>query len=309
MTIPAAPVDLVKSLLKRLPPIRGLIADRDSAIKAAGIVPPGHFYSPIVSIDEARRDAERIFRDPGDTFPGIDLNEAEQLDILSVLEGFYEAVPFSATKVDAARYSFENRSYSYSDAIVLYGMMRHLRPARIIEVGSGHSSCAMMDVNDRFFSSSIDLTFIDPYPQLLESLIGPDEQARTHIVPSRLQDVDLSIFGELAAGDILFIDSTHVSKTGSDVNRLFFEVLPSLASGVYIHIHDVFFPFEYPQHWVFGGFSWNELYVLRAFLQYNERFRIVFMNTFMEVRHAERFRQRMPLCLKNPGGSIWLRKQ
>jgi hypothetical protein len=99
-----------------------------------------------------------------------------------------------------------------------------------------------------------------------------------------------------------------VSKTGSDVNYLLLEVLPRLKTGVWIHFHDLFYPFEYPQDWVFGGRSWNEGYALRAFLQFNTSFRIEFMNTFLEHFHEARFAQRMPLCLRNPGGSLWLRR-
>jgi len=89
---------------------------------------------------------------------------------------------------------------------------------------------------------------------------------------------------------------------------VFFEILPRLNSGVYIHIHDAFFPFEYPRAWIFDGIAWSELYLLRAFLQYNRRFRIVLMNTFMEQFHESFFRDNMPLCLENRGGSIWLEK-
>src|SRR5690606_17050723 len=110
------------------------------------------------------------------------------------------------------------------------------------------------------------------------------------------------------ANDILFIDSTHVSKINSDVNYIFFEILPRLASGVYIHFHDIFFPFEYPKAWVYEGRAWNEAYILRAFLQYNNAFSVVLMNTFMDQFHKSFFREHMPLCLINPGGSIWIRK-
>lgn len=101
----------------------------------------------------------------------------------------------------------------------------------------------------------------------------------------------------------------RVSKTGSDVNYLFFDVLPSLNAGVHIHIHDVFYPFEYPREWVLGGRSWNEQYVLRAFLQFNDAFSISMKNTYLERFHEQRFASKMPLCLKNPGGSIWIRKK
>jgi hypothetical protein len=188
-------------------------------------------------------------------------------------------------------------------------MTRYLLPRRIIEIGSGFSSCVILDTNELFFGSSIKTTFIDPYPRRLMSLIKENDRSRIEIIPHRLQDVRLSIFEELQANDILFIDSTHVSKIDSDVNRIFFEILPLLSSGVYIHFHDIFFPFEYPKEWIYEGRAWNEAYVLRAFLQYNTQFRVVLMNTFMEYFHETFFREKMPLCLKNPGGSIWIRKE
>ena len=94
----------------------------------------------------------------------------------------------------------------------------------------------------------------------------------------------------------------------SDVNHIFFEILPRLSSGVHIHFHDIFYPFEYPKDWVYEGRAWNEAYVLRAFLQYNSAFRVVLMNTFMERYHESFFQERMPLCLKNTGASLWIRK-
>ncbi|NJR65857.1 MAG: class I SAM-dependent methyltransferase, partial [Leptolyngbyaceae cyanobacterium CRU_2_3] len=109
-------------------------------------------------------------------------------------------------------------------------------------------------------------------------------------------------------GDILFIDSTHVAKTGSDVNYIFGEILPNLQTGVYIHIHDIFYPFEYLREWVLQGWAWNECYFLKAFLQYNQTFKIVLFNTFLEHRRPDWFRSHMPLCMKNLGGSIWLKK-
>ncbi|MBM3392172.1 MAG: class I SAM-dependent methyltransferase [Betaproteobacteria bacterium] len=152
-------------------------------------------------------------------------------------------------------------------------------------------------------------TFIEPYPKLLMSMLKSEDQARCRIIPSRLQDVPLDEFAALEANDILFIDSTHVGKVGSDVNRVFFDILPRLNKGVYIHFHDIFYPFEYPKAWIFKGRAWNEAYMLRTFLQFNTSFRVVLMNTFMQHFHEAFFKERMPLCLKNPGGSIWLRRE
>ncbi len=108
--------------------------------------------------------------------------------------------------------------------------------------------------------------------------------------------------------DILFIDSSHVSKTGSDVNHLLFKILPLLNDGVMIHFHDIFFPFEYPQWWAFEGRAWNEAYLLHAFLAHNRAYQIEFFNTYVIDRYRERIAAEFPLFLKNEGGSLWLRK-
>lgn len=128
------------------------------------------------------------------------------------------------------------------------------------------------------------------------------------VIPRRLQEVDIEIFAELSASDILFIDSTHVCKIDSDVNHIFFRVLPHLKSGVYIHFHDIFYPFEYPKDWVYQGLAWNEAYVLRSFLQYNQSFRIKLFNTYMAIFYNKEFVDAMPIPLNHIGGSIWLEK-
>lgn len=298
---------MIKSLVKKIPPIAALVAERDALVKASGFVPPGHFYSPVVSIEEAKRDERRIFENIPRELAGIDLNESRQLENLERFEQLYSSIDFPATKSSTHRYYYDNPAYSYSDAIMLHCMMRCFKPKSIIEVGSGFSSCAMLDTSEKHLDLSVKFTFIEPYPELLKSLVRSDDLASVNIIESRLQDVPVNQFHQLNSGDFLFIDSTHVSKTGSDVNYLLFEILPNLKDGVYIHIHDIFYPFEYPKEWIFGGRSWNEIYALRAFLQFNTRFTVEMMNTFLEHFHRHRFATRMPLCLKNTGGSIWLR--
>ena len=284
-------------------------SERDDLQRSCGIVPPGHFYSPIPDLAEVKRDESKIFGSVPRNILGIDLRESEQLKLLENFSSYYQSIPFSPHKTDGLRYYFENPAYSYSDAIFLHCMIRHLKPRKIIEIGSGFSSCATLDTNELFFDGALELTFIEPYPDLLMSLIKEEDKSKIKVIPQRLQDVELSEFETLTANDILFIDSTHVSKINSDVNRIFFEILPILSPGVYIHFHDVFFPFEYPKPWVYEGRAWSEIYLLRTFLQYNNEFRIVLMNTFMEYFHEAFFQENMPLCLKNRGGSIWIRKE
>jgi predicted O-methyltransferase YrrM len=269
---------------------------------------PGHFYSPIPSLDEIRAREEELFGTPASSLPGVDLRAEEQLALLRELARFYPEMPFPRKQSPETRYWFENWAYSYADAIYLYSMLRHLQPRRIIEVGSGFSSAAMLDTADRWLPET-SFTFIDPDTTTLDALLRPPDRERVTVVRSRLQEVPLATFDTLTANDILFIDSTHVSKTGSDVNRIVFDILPRLASGVSIHFHDVFYPFEYPKEWVYEGRAWNEDYILRAFLEFNDAFEIVLFGTWLARFHRDLLAELMPLTLENPGGSLWLVKK
>jgi hypothetical protein len=307
---------MIKQLLvnsvKRLPYLGGMIDERDrlrQVVKEYRTwVPPGHFYSPIPSIPEIKDREREIFDRLEKQIPGIDLNEEAQLALLEAFQSYSQDIPFKPHKSEGLRYHFENPAYSYSDGIFYYCMIRHLNPKRIVEVGSGYSSSLAMDVNELFYNNEIALTCIEPYPDLLLSLMKPGDKDRVRIVPKKVEEVELSIILNLLKSDILFIDSTHVSRVGSDVNRLIFEILPRLAPGVHIHFHDIFFPFEYLREWIYEGRAWNEAYLLRAFLQYNSEFRVVFFNTFLQRYHRERLLSDFPLTQKNTGGSIWLTK-
>lgn len=242
------------------------------------------------------------------TLRGINLNEKEQLQLLDCLLQYYSEIPFKEQPFLNLRYYFDNSMYSYSDGIFLYSMIRHFKPKRIIEVGSGFSSAVMLDTNDRFFDKSIECSFIEPFPDRLNSLLRKEDEV--NVIQKRVQDVGVEFFEKLVENDILFIDSTHVSKTGSDVNYIFFEILPRLKKGVKVHFHDIFYPFEYPKNWVIDNKrSWNEDYMLRAFLSFNQNFEILIFNTFLEKFHEEWFNKHMPLCLKNTGGNLWIEAQ
>jgi hypothetical protein len=271
------------------------------------IAPPGHFYSPWPSIPGVQADDARIFEvERG--LKGIDVRADVQLALLAEWSRYYREMPLAAYRRNGERYQFENPAYSYGDGTFLHCMIRHSRPRRIVEVGSGWSSCVMLDTNDAFFDGEIECTFIDPYPETLLSLLKPHDRDRVRVIQERVQDVDPSVFESLEANDILFIDSTHVSKTGSDVNYEVFEVLPRLSAGVYIHFHDLFYPFEYPRDWVYEGRAWNEAYLLRGFLEFNHEFEIVMWNDYLAKLHRERLEELMPECLRNTGASLWLRR-
>ena len=251
---------------------------------------------------------EQKYRDISRKIPGIDLNEEKQLELLDKFKEFYKDLPFEAHKKGSLRFFFENPRFSYTDAIILYSMIRYARPKKIIEVGSGYSSCVTLDTNELFFNNTISCTFIEPYPQRLLSLIKTSDMSKINLLPQKLQDIELNLFSELSNGDILFIDSTHISKIDSDVNYLFFKILPYLKNGVIIHFHDIFYPFEYPKSWIYIGRAWNEIYLLRSFLQYNNSFKIQFFNSFITYFYTEEFIKDLPLCMNNTGGSLWIKK-
>ena len=268
--------------------------------------PPGHFYSPLPSREEV---ADAFARGGfGPPFPGVDLNEAGQLARLERFRAFYAEQPFPERATEGRRFYLENPSYGHYDAIMLYCMLREAQPRRVIEVGSGFSSAAMLDLNERVFGGSVQFTFIDPDMTRLRPLLRAEDVQRATLIEKRVQDVPLETFAALGENDVLFIDSSHVSKIGSDVNRLYFDVLPALARGVLIHIHDVAGNLEYPKEWYDEGRAWNEQYLLRAFLMNNAAYRIeLFTGWLFNTQHAW-IREHMPLCARGGGGQMWLRK-
>jgi predicted O-methyltransferase YrrM len=306
----------LKSILKRTPGVypayrslkRWNHAARSLSSPYVQMFPAGHFYSPLPDVDDVAARRDRLFDANVTECAGVDLRAAHQLEVLTELSPFYGEVPFSDEPAAGRRYHYNNRFFKHGDAIVLYAMLRRLRPKRVIEVGSGFSSAVMLDTNDAFLGAEIQFTFIDPYPNRLLGLLSESDKRRHRIVQERVQDVAIEEFKSLAAGDVLFIDSSHVVKIGSDVRHLLWEVLPRLQAGVVVHFHDIMWPFEYPQDWVLNGNAWNEAYFLRTFLQYNDVFQIEYFNSYVATVHEDALRQQMPLCLKNPGGGLWLRK-
>lgn len=275
-------------------------------------VPPGHFYSPIADLEDLAAREATIF-DPEAPLPDVDLAPAAQRALWDRLVAHAARFTIAPSKEDAAaagqRYYADNDQFGPGDATIYAAMLLEHKPKRLLEVGSGFSSALLLDINAKFFGGAIACTFIEPYPDRLLSVLSEADKARTTLHRAPVQNVPLAVYGDLEAGDILFVDSTHVAKAGSDVNHIFFRVLPALKPGVLIHFHDIFHPFEYPKEWFFNGNrSWNELYLLRAFLMNNPRYRVLFFNSWFAHQHPE-CRDRLPNFWKNPGGGFWMRKE
>lgn len=319
---------MLRKLIKRL--IGKRLSNARFLFAAPLAYSPGHFYSPICDPAEL----QRRYRDPWRTppprdLPGIDLAHDAQLKLWESWAPFLADARTLTVNEPSRRYRFPSPSYDIGDAVVYVCMLRHLRPARLIEVGSGSSSALALDTFDRYFPERPRCSFIDPYPAFLQSLLTKDDKATVEIIPTGVQEVPLAYFEDLQANDILFIDSTHIVKTGSDVVYELFEVLPRLRSGVVVHFHDVCYPFEYPREWVMDlNYSWNETYALRAFLTGNRDWEIMFFNDYFVRAERARVEQAAPELLDhflriegsrvergasersmNPGSGLWLRRR
>ena len=245
---------------------------------------------------------------------GVDYRDSAHRDFINgkfaALVADYDypdAAPNPDNPDDTAFFTF-NSQFEWMDARVLFVMLRTIAPKRIVEVGSGYTTLLMADVNRRYLDSRVDITCIEPYPRPF--LSNPACGLRT-LIQQKVQDVPLAVFEALEAGDILFIDSSHVSKTGSDVNYLVFEVLPRLRPGVIVHFHDIFLPAEYPQDWVLNEKrSWNEQYVIHALLMYSDTFRVRFGNAYAFFFHRDLISRAtgVPDHMVWGGASLWLER-
>lgn len=281
-------------------------------------VPPGHFYSPIPSDQDFQNvyQTDNLEISSNSEF-GINFNIEKQLQLLETIAIYHDQIlPFPINKKEDYRFYYNNYYYSYPDATVFFCLLNHLKPQKIIDVGGGNSTTLMLDLNDHCFRDQpMDITIIEPYPQRIENLFQ-NERKLTKIY-QKVQDVDLKIFENLKAGDLLFLDTSHVSKLGSEVNYLAFNILPRLQSGVIIHIHEMFYPFEYPPEFYEVGKVWNEIYLWRAFLTHNNDYEIMFHNSFLAKKFPQELKKALPnyfnrgrkdVNVQCEGSSLWLRK-
>ncbi|HEV8555258.1 MAG TPA: class I SAM-dependent methyltransferase [Actinophytocola sp.] len=230
-------------------------------------VAPGHYYSPLASVADVARAKANASRAE---LLGFDLRAGEQRDLIKQMIPLWDDYLANGS---GRRFQPGNMLYSRTEAAPFDAMLRLRRPKSIIEVGSGYSTAVALDTRDAALPD-LCITCIEPYPDRLLGLLRPGDHEQLVLRREPVQDTPLDVFDALQPNDILFIDSTHVSKPGSDVNWLLFEVLPRLRVGVLVHVHDIFWPFEYPTEWLDEGRDWNENYLLRAFLTLNDRFAV-----------------------------------
>jgi predicted O-methyltransferase YrrM len=270
------------------------------------IFPMGHYHSPVVDPatvgDYVKKENTLSVGD----LKGVNIDVAAMRRLWRKHMAYTREHPFAHTAKAGERFRYGDGPFPEGDALSLQLMFAEFRPRRVIEIGSGFSTACMLDSCERLGLKDVEITCIEPYPERLQSLLRPTD--KVELIQKPVQEVDSALVDRLEPNDMLFIDSTHVMKTGSDVHYEFIYLLPRLKPGVVVHVHDISFPFKYPDKWVFElNYSWNEAYVLRAFLMYNDVFEIVYWNSLL-YREAD-LREEFALKGGNPGSSIWLRRK
>ena len=237
--------------------------------------PLDHYYSPVPDTRKLamRRFRLRVWPDVPHPTPGVDWRGAQQLALCRDVFATQQPLVFPSEPPQDGEYWLGNGMYPPLDALVLQAMLRHVAPARVIEVGCGFSSRVTARVNRELFGGAIHFTCIDP---VIRKPIQEEVAGISAIREEEVQATPLALFEELEAGDVLFIDTSHAVKTGGDVPWIYNQILPRVKPGVVVHLHDAFIPGDYPEEWVLEGRAWNEAYLLQSFLAFNSAFEVVF---------------------------------
>lgn len=264
-------------------------------------ITPVHFYSPIPDTRELARRGRRPPR-----ASGIDLRQSEQLQFLvNVIAPYQEECRQLVDRVDGLpAFPADNPQFGGIDPFVYYAMIRHFAPREVVEVGSGFSTIVGARATHRG-GGAARYTCIDPWAPAFVKAGIPG----VTLLPQRVEDVDIEWLLRLKRNDILFIDSSHVVKTGGDVAFLVLEVLPRLAPGVVVHFHDIYLPHDYPDELLLEQHMfWAEQYLLQAYLAENPRTEVLFSSHYMAAVAEEAVRRSVPHAMWVGGASFWFRK-
>lgn len=267
-----------------------------------------HYYEPMFNYPA------HLFRSLREerSLPGIDMNEATQLSLLARFDYADELKRLPRSPSDGKSYYYGNPNFAEGDAECLYSLIRLCKPRRIIEVGSGFSTMMAREAVEQ--NRREDAAYrcrhicIEPFEMgWLDGVPGIE------VLRQRVEQMDKQPFLELEKNDILFIDSSHVIRPQGDVLCEYLEILPLLKPGVMIHIHDIFTPRDYLDHWLIDEVKlWNEQYLLEAFMSCNPQFEIIAALNFLSYHHPAKLAEKFPMLRENAEHpeprSFWIRK-
>lgn len=292
--------------LKLLARYRNKLPRSSRRATAAGVaVISHHYYSPAIAGHDLRHDLRTIR-----ALPGLSLDLGRHRAFLVGLDFGDELRSIPMTPPSESEFGYLNNFFSAGDAEILYGVIRRDKPRRIIEVGSGRSTLvAQLAIKQNCRHDpdyACDHICIEPYevPWL--------EGTGVTVIRERVELVDLALFDRLEAGDILFVDSSHVIRPQGDVLREINEIYPRLKAGVLVQIHDIFTPRDYHRQWVIDEMRmWNEQYLLEAFLAYNSTYEVVCALNWLKNDHPELLHEACPVltvAMPKQPGSFWMRR-
>jgi predicted O-methyltransferase YrrM len=265
-----------------------------------------HYYEPLFDprlLRHSLRDDRQL--------PGVDLNIEGQLEVLRSFDYRTELLSFPIKKSVPLEFAYDGGPFMSGDSEYLYCLIRMFKPKKIIEVGAGHSTLMIRKaIASNVMSDAAyicDHVCIEPYEADWLDSIG------IRVIRERVECLDDLEFRDLADGDILFIDSSHVLRPQGDVLFLFQRVLPTLKPGVFVHIHDIFTPRDYLDEWIREStYFWNEQYLLEAFLCSNPSYRVVAAMNFLKHHYPSEVRAKFPILdvqfEKREPGSFWIRR-
>ena len=264
------------------------------------------YYEPVFTSRDLTREPDKPR-----LLPGIDMNIEGQRSILDRFKYVEELKSLDGGVVGDQVYRYDNPMFSYGDADVLYCFIREFKPSKIIEIGCGQSSIvAQMAIRkNKSEDSSYSPRHIcyEPFHNGWLGSIG----AEFHKL--KIENVDLDLFQSLGQNDIVFIDSTHVLRAHGDVEHEFLNILPALPVGVFVHIHDIFTPWDYIRKFLHEDRRfWTEQYMLEAFLSLNPSYEVVLALHDLHVRREPKLYEAIPVLASMPDrnpGSFWIRRR
>lgn len=301
------PLTFFSALWLRFVKSAGIGVIEEKLLMTVGVLPViDHYYQPLVNPKKHLSKSLRNDR----KLPGVDFNTAGQLDLLAKFDYSNELLQFPLEQAGSNTYYYNNTSYEAGDAEYLYNMVRHFKPKRIIEIGSGFSTLMVRNAiaknKDEDVNYHCDHICIEPYevPWL--------EKTGVEVIRKKVEEIDESFFQQLDANDIFFIDSSHIIRPQGDVLFEYLEILPILNFGVIVHIHDIFMPKDYPDEWIYKKhLLWNEQYLLEAFLTFNDGFKIIGALNYLFHNYPTELSDKCPVLASQPGqdpGAFWMVK-
>jgi hypothetical protein len=269
-----------------------------------------HFSSPIPDTRTLKDDLWTKLSE----LVGIDINEEGQVSLLSQFSSQfkeeYESLPRNKTSIPF-QYYVNNGRFESVDGEILYCMVRHFKPKRILEIGAGNSTYLSAQAilrNKKDGNHNCELIAVDPYPN---DVLKAGFPGLHKLMPAKIQDIPLSEFNQLRENDILFIDSSHALKIGSDVQYEYLEILPRLNNGVIVHAHNIYLPSEYSKEQILEmHIFWTEQYLLQAFLSFNDSFEVLWAGCYMHLKHPDKLEANFS-SYKRDGrwpSSFWIRR-